>query len=82
MAVCRHSEQDLDGAKVTGCPVDDRCLRSPERMRPVLASHQADPRNPFIDEPSILAGAEVPAVIDPAWEDVVVDRAAPPIKPS
>lgn len=51
-------------------------------MRPVLAPHKADPRHPFIDESSILAGAEVPPGIDPAWEDVVVDRAAPPIKPS
>ena len=23
-------EKDLDGAKVAGCPVDDRCLRSPK----------------------------------------------------
>jgi hypothetical protein len=76
------AEQDLDSTKVACCPVDDRCFRSAEGVRAILTSHQTDPCHPFIDEPGILAGAEMLIMIVPAGEDVVVHRAAPPLEPS
>ena len=76
------SEKDLNGTQVAGCPVDYRCLRSPKRVCAILASHQTDPCHPFIDKPGILAGAEMPIMINPAGKDIVVHRAAPPLKPS
>jgi hypothetical protein len=54
------TEQDLDGTKVSGASVDDRRLRSAQGMCAILAWHQADTRYPFIDQPSILSGAEMP----------------------
>ena len=76
------TEKDLDGTKVAGRPIDDRCLRSAKRVRAILASHHADPCHPFIDEPGILAAAEMPIMINSAGKDIVVYRAAPPLKPS
>lgn len=76
------AEQDLDGTQIAGCPVDDRCLRSAERVRTVFTSDQTDPCHPFIDKPGVLASAEMPITIDPTGEDVVVHRAAPPLQPS
>ena len=75
------TEKDLDGTKVAGRPVYDRCLRSAKRVRAILASHKTDAGHPFIDKPCILAGAEMPIMIDPAGKDIVVHRAAPPFKP-
>ncbi len=75
------AKQDLDGPKVASCPLDDRCLRSTEGVCAILTSHQSDPCHPFVDEPSILAGAEMPLMIDPAGKDVVLHRAASPLEP-
>ena len=51
-------------------------------MRAVLASHQANPGHTFIDKSSILAGAEMPIMINPARKHIVIDRTASPIEPS
>lgn len=50
-------------------------------MGAIFTSHQAYPRHPFIDEPGILAGAEVAVVIYPAWRDIILHRAAAAFKP-
>ena len=71
------AQQNLDRTKVAGRPIDDQCLRPTQRMGAIFASHQTNPRHPFIDEPGILAGAEMPIRIDPARKDIVVDRATP-----
>ncbi len=75
------AEQDLDGTQITGCPVDDRCLRSAERVRTIFTSHQTDPCHPFIDKPGEQAGDEMPIMIDPTREHIVVHRAAPLLEP-
>ena len=75
------TEQDLNGSKVAGGSVDDRRLRSAQGMCAILALHQADSRYPFIDQSSILSGAEMSVMINPAWKNVVVHRATPPVKP-
>ena len=53
------SEQELDGPKIAGLPVDQRGLGPPKRMRPVPARIQADGRHPVADETRILPGREV-----------------------
>lgn len=60
---------------------DDRCLRSPQRVRAIFTLYQANPRYPFIDKPGVLAGAEVTIVINPAWKDVIAHRAATLLEP-
>jgi hypothetical protein len=75
------SEEDLDGTKVAGRPVYDRSLRSAKRVRAILALHQTDAGHPFIDKPCILAGAEMPIMINPTGKDMVVHCATPPFKP-
>ena len=42
--------------------------------------HQADRGYPFIDKPSILAGAKMQAVVDPARQDKIIDGATPTFK--
>ena len=76
------TEKDLDGAEVAGRPVYDRSLRSAKRVRTILASHQTDAGHPFTDKPCILAGAEMPTMINPAGKNIVVHRAAPPRRSS
>ena len=51
-------------------------------MRTILTAHQTNPGDPFIDEPGILAGAEMPIRIDPAGKDIIIHGAAPPLEPS
>lgn len=74
------SSKDLDGTEVTVSPVDNRCLRSLKRMGAILTPRQTDSCNPFIDKPSLLAGAQVRSVIDTAREHVIVQSAAPAFK--
>lgn len=37
-------------------------------MRAIVASNQADPGHPFIDKPGVLAGAKMPAMVNPLQE--------------
>ena len=75
------TEKDLDSAQVACGPIDYRRLRSPKRMGAILASHQADRRNPIIHKPGILARAEMLSMIDAARKDKVVDRTASAFEP-
>src|SRR5579859_2426844 len=50
-------------------------------MGPVILRAQSNPRHPFIDQPSILPSADMAIVIDPAWEDEFVNRAASDLQP-
>ena len=50
-------------------------------MGTIFTSHQADPSHPFINKAGILPGAEMAVVINPAREDVIVDRSASPFEP-
>jgi len=51
-------------------------------VRTMLASHETDTCYPFIDKPRVLAGAEMPIMINPAGKDIIVHRTAAPIQPS
>ena len=51
-------------------------------MRPVVLPPQPNSGHPLVNEPSILPGADVIGVINPAREDVVVERASSAFKPS
>ncbi|BEU99183.1 hypothetical protein NSDW_02780 [Novosphingobium olei] len=75
------AEQALDGAQIARRPVDDRCLRSAQRVGAIFTLYQANPRFPFVDQPGVLAGAEVTIVINPAWKDVIVHCAATLLEP-
>jgi hypothetical protein len=65
------TQQNLDGAKVARLPMDDGSLSSPERMRAVVLSPQADPCDSRAREP----GADVTGMVDLPWKDEVVDQA-------
>lgn len=75
------TEQDLDSAQVTSRPIDDRRLSSTKRVGAIFASHQTDPRHPFVDKPGILASTEMTVVINPARKNKIVHRAASAFKP-
>ena len=75
------AEQYLHCAQVTCLFIDDRCLGSAKRMRPVILPAQSDPGDPLINEASMLPSADMIGMIDPAWKDEVVERAAAAFKP-
>src|SRR5215213_7716748 len=50
-------------------------------MRSVILPAQSDARHPLVGEASVLAGADVGGVVDPAREGVIVERAASTFKP-
>jgi hypothetical protein len=50
-------------------------------MRAILLPAKTDPYDPLINEACILAGAEMIRMINPAWENVVAQRAAATLKP-
>jgi hypothetical protein len=75
------SEEILDRAQVSSLFVDDRRLGPAQRTRPVVLRPQANARFPLIDEAGVLPGADVVSLIDPAWENEVVYRAAATFKP-
>lgn len=75
------AEKDLDSPQIARCPVDDRCLRSPQRMGSILAAHQPHSSHPLIDKPRILSGAEMTVAINPAWKNKILHRAAATLKP-
>ena len=68
----RMTQQDLHRAKVSGCLVDERSLRSAHRMRAVFRHDEANCTDPLIDQSGILTGAEVTHIVDAAREDEVV----------
>ena len=50
-------------------------------MRPVVLVAQSNPADPLINEPSILPSADMIGMIDTAWKDEVVERAAAAFEP-
>ncbi len=50
-------------------------------MRPVFMHIKADCTDPLVNQPCILAGAEMAHVIDTAWDDKIVVRTSPTVKP-
>ena len=51
-------------------------------MRAILASYETDTCYPLVDKPRVLAGAEMPIMINPAGKDIIVHSSAAPIQPS
>jgi hypothetical protein len=76
------AEQYLDGPQVARRLVNERSLRSTHRVRALFTYVEADGTDPFVNQPSVLAGAEMAHIIDAAWEDEIVMRASPAVKPS
>ncbi|GGB25368.1 hypothetical protein GCM10011324_39070 [Allosediminivita pacifica] len=64
----RVAKQELDRAKIACLAVDLRCLRAPQRVRPVAARFETDRRHPLPDEPYVLARRDVRPVVKPARE--------------
>jgi len=67
--------------QISGCRVDHGGLGAPHGMGTVVFTPQPDHGDPLIDEASILPRAHRLAGMDPAWEDEIIDGAAPPQKP-
>jgi hypothetical protein len=53
------TQQDLNCPEVAGNLVNDGRLRPPQRMRSIIFSTETDPSHPFVDQPGILASADV-----------------------
>ena len=51
-------------------------------MRPIVLRPQSDPGHPLINEPSILPGADMISVIDPARKSEFLDRSTSAFEPS
>ena len=61
--------------------VDDGRLCPAQRVRAVVVSAQADGCHPHVDQPSVLTGADVRGMVDPAREDEVVHCATATLQP-
>src|ERR1700722_362869 len=77
----RVAEQDLHRAQVASLLVDDGRLGPAERMGSVILRAQSDPGYPLINEPSILPGADMIGVVDPARKSELVNRPASAFEP-
>lgn len=75
------TEENLNGAQITGRLVNNGGLRSPKRVRSVILRWQADADHPFSHKTGILARAHVGHVIVAAREDVVVQCTAASFQP-
>jgi len=49
------AEQELDGPKIAGAPIDQRRLRSPEGMGTEKPRFKSDTGNPFRDKPRVCS---------------------------
>jgi hypothetical protein len=78
----RMAEQDLNCTQVARLLIDDGSLGSAQRMRPVVFPAQPEHRYPLVNEPSILPGADVIGMINPARKDEVVERVSSALEPS
>jgi hypothetical protein len=76
------TKQDLYGAQIASLLIDDGRLGSAQRMCPVVLLAQPNSGDPLVNETSILTGADVIAMIDPARKDEVVERASSAFEPS
>lgn len=76
------AKQYLDGPKVAGGFVNERRLRTAQRMSAVLFRRQPDSRYPLVHQPGVLTGAQVSIGHNTAWEGEVIDRPTAPLKPA
>lgn len=65
-------EQQLSGPKVLRAPVDQRCLGPAHRVRPVLGAVKAEFIDPVPQDSSVLSGAQMRRVVQPARKQEVL----------
>lgn len=75
------TEQYLDRTEISGGLVNHRSLCASKRVRAVIFATQPDSGDPLIDQPGILASAEMIGMIDPARKCEIIYGAASPLKP-
>ena len=66
------AEQELDGPKTAGAPIDQRRLRSSEGMGAKKLGLKSDSGNPFRDKPRVLACRHAAALVAAAREQKLV----------
>ena len=66
------AEQELDGPKIAGAPIDQRRLRSSEGMGAEKLRFKSDSNNPFRDKPRVLACRHAAALVAAAREQKLV----------
>jgi len=71
------AKQDPHGAQVARLLMDDGSLGSAQRVRAVVLRAQPNHGYPLVNEASMLPGADVISVINPARKDEVIERASP-----
>jgi hypothetical protein len=76
------TQQNLNGAQVASLLINDGRFSSAQRVGAIVLPKQSDSGYPFINKSSILPGADMIGVIDPARKDKVVERASATFKPS
>jgi hypothetical protein len=76
------AEENLDGTEISRGLVDDRCFCPPQRVRSVVFAPQPDCGDPLVDQPCILSRADVPGMITPTWEGVVVQHPTATLQPN
>ena len=75
------AQKDLDCPDVACRPVDHRRLCSPERVRSIFGTPQADRSDPIVNQTRILPSATVLRGDNPTRKDEVAHRAATSLKP-
>jgi len=65
-------KQELNSPKVLGAALDQRRLGPTHRMRTVCRRIESDLLNPVVDNPRLLARAQVWRCVDPAGKEVAV----------
>jgi len=76
------TQQNLVGPKISCRLVDQRRLCSTHRMCTIFSLVEPNRRDPFVDKSRILACAEMPQTINPAWKQEVESCAVTTPKPS
>lgn len=76
------TQQDLNRAEITGRLVDDGRFSAPQRVSAVIFLPESDGGHPLINEPSVLARAQMTGMINSAWEGIVVDCSTTRHEPS
>jgi hypothetical protein len=64
-------EEQLHGAQVLGTPIDQRRLRPPHRVRPVVGAVKTQLVDPVPEDPGVLPSAEMRGVVEPAGKQEV-----------
>ena len=75
----RVAQQYLDSPEVACRLVNQRGLRSAHRVRPVFMHVKADCPDPLVNQPCILARAEMTHIINTDWKDEILKLTSPTI---